>query len=56
MTLRNLSYGNYGIFLVMVNAGFLSSAVFMQPHTLGRRPFPFNSPEALKSNSQDGLG
>ena len=27
MTLRTLNYGNYGIFLIIGNAGFLSSAV-----------------------------
>ena len=25
MTLRTLNYGNYGIFLIMGNAGFISS-------------------------------
>ena len=28
MTLRTLNYGNYGIFLIMGNAGFCPSAVF----------------------------
>ena len=27
MTLRTLNYGNYGIFLIMGNAGFCPSAV-----------------------------
>ena len=27
MTLRTLDYGNYGLFLIMGNAGFISSAV-----------------------------
>ena len=27
MTLRTLNYGNYGIFLIMSNAGFCPSAV-----------------------------
>ena len=27
VTLRTLNYGNYGIFLIMGNAGFRSSAV-----------------------------
>ena len=27
MTLRTLDYGNYGIFLIMGNAGFISSTV-----------------------------
>ena len=30
MTLRTLSYGNYSIFLIMGNAGFVSSAVPLQ--------------------------
>ena len=29
MTLRTLNYGNYGIFLIMGNAGFCPSAVFI---------------------------
>ena len=29
MTLRTLSYGNYGIFLVMGNAGFIPSTVVL---------------------------
>ena len=29
MTLRTLNYGNYGIFLMMGNAGFCPSAVFL---------------------------
>ena len=29
MTLRTLNYGNYGIFLIMGNAGFCPSAVVM---------------------------
>ena len=29
MTLRTLNYGNYGIFLIMGNAGFCPSAVFL---------------------------
>ena len=28
MTLRTLNYGNYGIFLIMGNAGFCPSAVW----------------------------
>ena len=28
MTLRTLNYGNYGIFLIMGNAGFCPSTVF----------------------------
>ena len=28
ITLRTLNYGNYGIFLMMGNAGFMSSTVF----------------------------
>ena len=27
MTLRTLNYGNYGIFLILGNAGFISSTV-----------------------------
>ena len=29
MTLRTLNYGNYGIFLIMGNAGFCPSAVLL---------------------------
>ena len=29
MTLRTLNYGNYGIFLIMGNAGFCPSAVLV---------------------------
>ena len=29
MTLRTLNYGNYGIFLIMGNAGFCPSAVWV---------------------------
>ena len=29
MTLRTLNYGNYGIFLIMGNAGFCPSTVVM---------------------------
>ena len=36
MTLRTLNYGNYGIFLIMGNAGFCPSAV-LQPLDLFRR-------------------
>ena len=31
MTLRTLNYGNYGIFLIMGNAGFCPSAVVKAP-------------------------
>ena len=31
MTLRTLNYGNYGIFLIMGNAGFCPSAVLKSP-------------------------
>ena len=34
MTLRTLNYGNYGIFLIMGNAGFCPSAVVL-PVVLG---------------------
>ena len=30
MTLRTLNYGNYGIFLIMGNAGFCPSAVWVK--------------------------
>ena len=30
MTLRTLNYGNYGIFLIMGNAGFCPSTVVFQ--------------------------
>ena len=36
MTLRTLNYGNYGIFLIMGNAGFCPSAV--TPFTLAKPP------------------
>ena len=29
MTLRTLNYGNYGIFLIVGNAGFISSTVVL---------------------------
>ena len=36
MTLRTLNYGNYGIFLIMGNAGVCPSTVsFMNPTNLG---------------------
>ena len=37
MTLRTLNYGNYGIFLIMGNAGFCPSAVALraQHHVVG---------------------
>ena len=44
MTLRTLNYGNYGIFLIMGNAGFCPSAVWvhealgMGASTKGTRP------------------
>ena len=31
MTLRTLNYGNYGIFLIMGNAGFCPSTVVITP-------------------------
>ena len=31
MTLRTLNYGNYGIFLIMGNAGFCPSTVVVDP-------------------------
>ena len=31
MTLRTLNYGNYGVFLIMGNAGFRPSAVLLMP-------------------------
>ena len=40
MTLRTLNYGNYGIFLIMGNAGFCPSAILLpgiqKPTVLGR--------------------
>ena len=30
MTLRTLNYGNYGIFLIMGNAGFCPSTVWLE--------------------------
>ena len=37
MTLRTLNYGNYGIFLNMDNAGFISSTVWtLRDRPLGR--------------------
>ena len=35
MTLRTLNYGNYGIFLVMGNAGFCPSTVSRHPKAKG---------------------
>ena len=34
MTLRTLNYGNYGIFLIMGNAGFCPSTVSTLPTTI----------------------
>ena len=34
MTLRTLNYGNYGIFLIMGNAGFCPSAVHTESKAL----------------------
>ena len=40
MTLRTLNYGNYGIVLIMGNAGFCPSTVkFKVPHTAGLDPW-----------------
>ena len=40
MTLRTLNYGNYGIFLIMGNAGFCPSTGFLriQVSVAGREP------------------
>ena len=39
ITLRTLNYGNYGIFLVMGNAGFVSSTVVhADARRIGHRP------------------
>ena len=35
MTLRTLNYGNYGIFLIMGNAGFCPSTVGLHAGALG---------------------
>ena len=35
MTLRTLNYGNYGIFLIMGNAGFCPSTVWVWLYTWG---------------------
>ena len=35
MTLRTLNYGNYGIFLIMGNAGFCPSTVGLRVSGLG---------------------
>ena len=35
MTLRTLNYGNYGIFLIMGNAGFCPSTVVTEDAGLG---------------------
>ena len=45
MTLRTLNYGNYGIFLIMGNAGFCPSAV---------RPFGKPRDEAAAKASNFG--
>ena len=52
MTLRTLNYGNYGIFLIMGNAGFCPSAVGPKSPDL---PFACQAQpeEAVKSELQD---
>ena len=42
MTLRTLNYGNYGIFLIMGNAGFCPSTVSNTARELGRRQAVFS--------------
>ena len=42
MTLRALNYGNYGIFLIMGNAGFC-------PSTVGLHPLDSSTPRPLNS-------
>ena len=56
MTLRTLSYGNYGIFLIMGNAGFCPSAV--RP---GLQPLPHGDggpgpPAAARKPGEGALG
>ena len=41
LPLRTLSYGNYGIFLTMGNAGFIASTA---AQTLGSRSLMFQNP------------
>ena len=36
MTLRTLNYGNYGIFLIMGNAGFCPSTVSSEQSRVGK--------------------
>ena len=48
MTLRTLNYGNYGIFLIMGNAGFCPSAVAEEP---GSHKDPSNCSIGLNGKS-----
>ena len=44
MTLRTLNYGNYGIFLIMGNAGFCPSTVLPCKETLSKKAtYPVDS-------------
>ena len=61
MTLRTLNYGNYGIFLIMGNAGFCPSTVvlilvfpilLLQKNTFGEPTFEFFRPGFF----EEGLG
>ena len=49
MTLRTLNYGNYGIFLIMGNAGFCPStvSVIIEAPTLNRLKKPVKESEAF---------
>ena len=40
MTLRTLNYGNYGLFLILGNAGFVSSTVVRDPPASGHPLIP----------------
>ena len=50
MTLRTLNYGNYGIFLIMGNAGFCPSTV------LPRCGITYSSPVSLDTAPTPGGG
>ena len=60
MTLRTLNYGNYGIFLIMGNAGFCPSTVITPASTLREvvRPgaWQLSCPRQCKSPPGSGFG
>ena len=52
MTLRTLNYGNYGIFLIMGNAGFCPSTVVSENQ--GPQPKPPNLGYLIKRPPRNG--